>query len=151
MDLFCRFSRTPVVFFKIPWLSVGWDSHSPIQTVLHVIHLSDLRLPFVWYLHTHRFHVKFMGSPSVSDTWSVVLRTNHTYSLLGPPLLGSHESDNSSVSTKRTDPCCVLVGNDLNMTGWLKFGPVSTPNSCGHWSWHRRIRVCVFRTVQVEQ
>ena len=26
----------------------------------------------------------------------------------------------------------VLVGSELFMTGWLKFGPVRTPNSCGH-------------------
>ena len=28
--------------------------------------------------------------------------------------------------------CYVLVGSDLCMTGRLKFGPVSIPNSCGH-------------------
>jgi hypothetical protein len=28
--------------------------------------------------------------------------------------------------------CCVLVGNDLSMTRWLKLGPVSIPNSWGH-------------------
>jgi hypothetical protein len=26
----------------------------------------------------------------------------------------------------------VLVGSDLCLTGWLKFGTVPTPNSCGH-------------------
>jgi hypothetical protein len=28
--------------------------------------------------------------------------------------------------------CCVLVGNDLYMTRWLKLGPLSIPNSCGY-------------------
>jgi hypothetical protein len=68
--------------FRLLRLSVGWDSHSSIQPVLHVIHSPDLRLPFVWLITVlvHRIHDvthSVLQSPTPDLFSSTVSMTAH--------------------------------------------------------------------------
>jgi hypothetical protein len=53
------------------WLSVGQDSHLPIQTVHHVIHIPDFSTPHRLDTYTPTVLLRltgFMGSPSTADS-----------------------------------------------------------------------------------
>ena len=61
------------LLWELLWLSVGQDSHLPIQPVLHGIHSSDSqsRLPYRLDDYPPAAFLDltgFMGSPSVADT-----------------------------------------------------------------------------------
>ena len=122
--------------FRFLRLSVGWDSHSVILPVLHIIHFPALRLPIVWHLYTRRllgqeFHGESLGCDTHVPSF---LKTNHTDSLLGPPFMSEYkESGNSRwwqkwcvsvVSVGHTPLTCVVLdgtatGRDLCLCfGW---------------------------------
>ena len=53
------------------WISVGQDSHLPIQPVLHVIHIPDFSTPLRLDTYTPAALLRltgFMGSPSTADS-----------------------------------------------------------------------------------
>ncbi len=60
------------LLWEFLWLSVGQDSHLPIQPVLHVIHIHDSSIPLRrldTYTPSALLRLTgFMGSPSIADT-----------------------------------------------------------------------------------
>ena len=60
------------LLWKLLWLSVGKDSHLPIQPVLHVIHIHGSSIPLRrldTYTPTELLRLTgFIGSPSIPDT-----------------------------------------------------------------------------------
>jgi hypothetical protein len=142
------------LLWEFLWLSVGQDSHFPIQPVLHVIHIHDSSIPprrLDTYTPSALLRLTgFMGSPSITDTdldyWGPTC-------WLRPPFMSEIESvtlvSNQSECgvmghtplslcppSGRTVMCrgfrCTWVRSDSCTSEWPKFGPTTIPNSCGH-------------------
>ena len=125
--------------------SVGWDSHSPIQPVLHVIFFVTLRTPFrLILLYPWPFWVLgFMGesgnsSVEINRKWrgsQIWVLDTFLWRRVVHVVLGG--------TTMSRGPClCFWLGATFTWRGDWNVGRFSISNSCG--SWHRGV-YCVFR------
>ena len=143
-------------FYDYPSAEIHTRRFNPFFTSSIFRLFDSPRLTHIHPRHLYASRVSW-GVPRFRHTCLVVsLKASHTDFLLGPPFISeSNESGNSrwrqqwcvfGVSLGHIPQtrvafggtamsrglCCVLVGNDLCMARWLKLGPLSIPNSCGH-------------------